>query len=209
MTSSSSVYFLLDKSGSMEKYKNDTIGGFNQFVNKQKTDNPGGKLSLLLFNDECHTVYTNVDIENVEILDGRSYDPCGTTALLDAIAKTIKMAEEEKPVAASADKIIVVILTDGEENSSRKYTKKQVNELIESKISATAAAWSFVFLGANQDAIKEAGAFGIPEHSAMTFAQDSTTAAFGNLSAAIGRQTSMASCSVVFTQTERESSLSF
>jgi uncharacterized protein YegL len=191
-----SIYFILDKSGSMHACLNDTIGGFNAFIEKQKIDNPNGTMSLILFNDEIVTAYKHKPIYEVEPLTPKIYFPSGATALLDAIGSTIKMA------TGTSAAVSVVILTDGEENASKKYSKIHINDLIESRRDA----WSFVFLGANQDAIKEARNLGIPERGAMTFTQNNTRAVFESLSDAFTRQATCDDVTISFTDAERSRS---
>jgi uncharacterized protein YegL len=191
-----SIYFVLDKSGSMHACLDDTIGGFNAFIEKQKIDNPNGTMSLVLFNDEIVTAYKHKPISEVEPLTPKIYFPSGATALLDAIGSTIKMATGTRTAVS------IVILTDGEENASKKYSKIHVNDLIESKKDE----WSFVFLGANQDAIKEARNLGIPERGAMTFTQNNTRVVFESLSDAFSRQATCDDVTISFTDIERSRS---
>lgn len=110
--------FLLDKSGSMDSVLDDTIGGFNSFVRSQVS--LGGTLSLYTFSDTCHCVYKDVPIEDVKPLTKDTYIPEGSTALYDAMGK----------VLSENDKGTLVVLTDGQENSSKKYTKSHVKDLI-------------------------------------------------------------------------------
>lgn len=188
-----SIYFVLDRSGSMHTCLNDTIGGFNAFIEKQKIDNPYGTMSLILFNDEIAIAYKNKPIAEVEPLTYKIYYPSGSTALLDAIGSTIKMA------TGSATAVSVVILTDGEENGSKLYTKMHINDLIANKRDT----WSFVFLGANQDAIKEARNLGIPECGAMSFDTHNTKVVFESLSDAFSRQATCEDVTISFTGVER------
>ena len=194
------IFFILDRSGSMYGSVDDTLGGFNAFVDRQRTDNPDGTLSLILFNHALKTVYSGRPVKEVDPLTMRDYSPHGQTALLDAIGATIKTAER-RAATVEGRSVMVVILTDGQENSSRTYTKAHVNDLIAAK-----ADWTFVFLGANQDAISEARNIGIPECSAMTFDQGNTTQAFDGLSDAVGRQISGESATVEFSGLERAQS---
>jgi len=195
------IYFVLDRSGSMYGSLDDTLGGFNAFIDRQREDNPDGTMSLVLFNHTLKTEYSARPVKDVRPLTARDYSPQGQTALLDAIGATIKTAEQ-RPITEAGRSIMVVILTDGRENSSRTYTKAHVNDLIAAKIDD----WSFVFLGANQDAIGEAQNIGIPECSAMTFDQGNTTQAFAGLSSAVGRQISGESETVEFSGLERAQS---
>ena len=191
----SQIYFILDGSGSMHSFVNDTIGGFNSFVSSQQSDNSDGTMSLFLFNDTVTSVYKNKPIENVEKLTSETYFPAGTTALCDAIGVTIKYADTQ-----NGEKKIIVILTDGDDNTSKDYTKNHINDLIEIK---KKEGWQFVFLAANQDAINTATQYGIGNNAAMTFNQDHTEDTFECLSAAIGRQVTGESQDVEFTGLER------
>ena len=116
--------FLLDVSGSMESCWDDTIGGFNAFVNDQKAT--GGTLTLIQFDHEYQVTFERTKIEDVQPLTRATYKPRGSTALLDAIGRLIK---EWKGSANPS----VVILTDGLENASHKFTKAHIKDLIETK----------------------------------------------------------------------------
>ena len=112
--------FLLDKSGSMEMRLSDTIGGFNSFVREQIT--LGGDLSLYTFSDACKCEYRDVPIDKVPLLTVENYIPSGNTALFDAMGQILK---DHKHIGT------FVVLTDGQENASRKYTKAHIKDLIE------------------------------------------------------------------------------
>jgi uncharacterized protein YegL len=137
--------FLLDRSGSMESCRQDTIDGFNTFIESQKQF--GGTMTLCLFDDEFETVYEKTPIEDVPVLTEETFVPRGGTALLDAMGQVLKMQ--------LSDDTMVFILTDGEENSSVTYTSAHVNDLVNLK------PWKFVYLGANQDAVLAATNLGI------------------------------------------------
>lgn len=141
--------FLLDRSGSMETCRDDTIEGFNAFVDAQKAD--GGTLTLLLFDHEVNVLYENKAIGDVEPLTHDTFVPRGGTALYDALGHVLKMDLPRDTVC--------IVLTDGDENSSKTYTGAHVKDLIESK--QTNEGWSFVYLGANQNTIMNAQRLGI------------------------------------------------
>lgn len=141
--------FLLDRSGSMNVCRDDTINGYNAFVESQKP--LGGTMTLVLFDHEIETVYENVPIADVKPLDEKTFVPRGGTALHDAIGHVMRM---DLPKDTS-----VIILTDGEENSSDKYTAMHVKDLIQ--MHEQNDGWSFVYLGANQDTITAATNLGI------------------------------------------------
>jgi hypothetical protein len=170
--------FLLDRSGSMESCWDDTIGGFNAFLNEQKAD--GGTLTLIQFDHEYQLTYGRVKIEEVAPLTRQTYTPRGSTALLDAIGRLIKDWKGSSNPS-------VVILTDGQENSSHNFTKAHVKDLIEQK---TKDGWTFAYLGANQDAFAEAGSIGIAPGCTMNYDANRTPDAMRVLSAAMSSQAS-------------------
>jgi uncharacterized protein YegL len=141
--------FLLDRSGSMESCRDDTIGGFNAFVDAQKAD--GGTMTLVLFDHEVNVLYENKTIGDVEPLTTETFVPRGGTALHDALGHVLKMDLPRDTVC--------IVLTDGDENSSKMYTGAHVKDLVQNK--QTNDGWSFVYLGANQDTIMNAERLGI------------------------------------------------
>ena len=141
--------FLLDRSGSMESCRDDTIGGFNAFVEAQKAD--GGTMTLVLFDHEVNVLYENKTIGDVEPLTTETFVPRGGTALHDALGHVLKMDLPRDTVC--------IVLTDGDENSSKMYTGAHVKDLVQNK--QTNDGWSFVYLGANQDTIMNAERLGI------------------------------------------------
>lgn len=195
------IHFLLDRSGSMESCLKDTIGGFNAFVREQA---PTSTLSLYLFNNTFEIVYENKKIKDVEKLDFR---PRGGTALLDAIAQTIEQVEKNNTQRwADLDDVgnVIVILTDGEENSSTKYTKGDINDMIATK---KAQGWKFVFLGANQDAIKNAVDMGIGRDAAMDFDTANVGEVMRSASSALSRCVTGETQDIVFTNEERSQNI--
>jgi len=169
--------FLLDRSGSMETCWDDTIGGFNSFVSDQAT--LGGKLTLIQFDHEILKSYSDLDLKEVKPLTRSTFTPRGSTALLDAIGSTVK--EWTGPPAT------LIILTDGHENASTKFTKAHVKDLIEQK---QKEGWTVMYLGANQDAFAEAGAMGIGAANTMNYDIRNTPEAFRSLSAACSQVSS-------------------
>lgn len=162
----------------METCWDDTIGGFNAFLNEQKT--MGGTLTLVQFDHEYLLSYEAKPIEEVEPLTRETFKPRGSTALMDAIGRAIKEIRT-KTIPT------VVILTDGLENSSHKYTKAHIKDLVEER---TKDGWTFVYLGANQDAFAEAGSLGIAPACTMNYDPRRTPEAFHQLSAAMSSQAS-------------------
>jgi hypothetical protein len=159
---------VLDRSGSMHSVASDTVGGFNRFVEDQKAAPGRAVLTLVQFDTEYEFVHRAVPVGQVPPLD---FHPRGGTALLDALGRAIVETGERlaaMPEDARPGKIAFVVLTDGQENSSREYTRERVFEMIRRQNEEY--SWQFLFLGANQDAISAASSIGIPAAAAMTYA---------------------------------------
>ena len=155
------IVFILDKSGSMAGKEGDVIGGYNAFLKTQLMEPGETMVTTVLFNDRYFVLYNGVAAEKAA-MEPRDYSPEGTTALLDAVGKTILELSSRitrTPEFLSPRKVIVVITTDGLENASREFDKKQIKELINRQ--RTMHDWSFIFLGADIDAYAEASAIGI------------------------------------------------
>lgn len=154
------IVFLLDRSGSMSGLENDTIGGFNGFVKKQAEIGPTN-LTTVLFDDQYEILHSGIDAKNA-VLTEKEYFTRGSTALLDAVGKTIDevgMRLAATPEAQRPGKVIVVITTDGLENASRRYGYEQVKAMITRQ--SEQYRWEFIFMGANIDAAQEGQKLGI------------------------------------------------
>ena len=162
----SELVFILDRSGSMESMCAEAIGGFNSFLEEQKKLPGEAKLTVVLFDHEYTFLCNGQDIKSVEPLTDKIYTARGTTALLDAVGRTVD--EVGKRLAATPEdqrpsKVLVAILTDGQENASSSYTKAKIQEII--KHQTDKYAWQFLFLASNQDAFSEAQQLGIHLHN--------------------------------------------
>ena len=178
----SQIYCAIDCSGSMTPYIDRTVSGFNEFVQSSSDDSV---LSLLLFSDTVKVVSENIKIPDVKPLTAALYRPRGCTALLDGIGQAIELAEKFESKSWADDmSTVILIMTDGEENASTKYTKTRINKLITKK---KLLGWSFIFMGANQDAIRTAADFNIQEDSSLTFDTNNVAEAFRSASHAIDR----------------------
>ena len=168
------LVFILDRSGSMAGLEDDTIGGFNAMIQKQK-DEPGEAfVSTVLFDNVSEVIHDREDVQKIKPMTRNEYYVRGCTALLDAVGGAIhhignvhKYArEEDRP-----EKTLFVITTDGMENASRKYSYEKVRSMIERQ--KERYGWEFIFLGANIDAAKEAARFGIDADCAADYHADS------------------------------------
>lgn len=165
------LVFILDRSGSMSGLEDDTIGGFNSLIKKQKTEKGEARVTTILFDDEVEILHDMVDIKKIKPLNSKQYFVRGCTALLDAIGKTINRIEGEhrKHAESAPEKVLFIITTDGMENSSKEYDYKKIKNLVEKH---QKAGWEFLFFGANIDAIKTAGDFGIKASRAVNYKSD-------------------------------------
>lgn len=168
------LIFILDKSGSMGGLEKDTIGGFNSMLKKQQELEGECKITTVLFDNNYELLHDRIDIRAIAPITAREYQVGGSTALLDAMGMTIhKIAKVQGQTAEEyrAEKVIFVIITDGEENSSREYSIENIKKLVE--MQKTKDGWEFIFLGANIDAVQTAGQFGINNDRAVTYLADS------------------------------------
>lgn len=187
MARKTEIIIILDRSGSMQSTKHDAIGGFNSFVAEQKKIEGEATLTLVQFDTYYEVNYEDKDIMLVEELNERTYVPRGSTALIDAMGRAIFQAESRWSAKKKEEQpnMVVVIITDGEENSSREYLMSDVNARIGS---LREKGWEFVFIGANQDAIKTGARFGIAAENSLSYACNSigTQALFSSVSKNVG-----------------------
>lgn len=166
MKKDTELVFIVDKSGSMRNLVNDTIGSFNSVLDEQKkdTEHGGAYVTTIFFNHSHEKIHDRKNIKDVEHITDKDYVTSGCTALLDAVGDTINELSKKEEI--KDHKVIVAIITDGYENSSKEYNKKQIKELIESK---EKEGWQFVFCGANIDAASEGGKIGICKDCSIGF----------------------------------------
>ncbi|RXJ04114.1 VWA domain-containing protein [Anaerobacillus alkaliphilus] len=160
------IIFLLDRSGSMEGLEEDTIGGFNAFINKQRQLAGETMVTTVLFDDQYEILWNGVNAEEVRLTND-NYFVRGSTALLDAVGKTILEVGHRLAKTKEPGKVIFVITTDGQENASREFTYKKVKELIRHQ--QEKYSWEFIFLGANIDVAREADSLGISMEQTFSF----------------------------------------
>ncbi len=156
------LVFILDRSGSMTGLEKDTIGGFNAMLKKQKEVEGECRITTVLFDNQLNILHDRLDIQAIGSLTERDYHVGGSTALLDAIGSTInKIGNVQKHSSHEhrASKVLFVIITDGEENSSREFSSQRIKKMIEHQMNKY--GWEFIFLGANIDAVETSKMYGI------------------------------------------------
>ncbi|MCH4827108.1 vWA domain-containing protein [Planococcus halocryophilus] len=167
------LVFILDKSGSMAGLEKDTIGGFNALLEKQRKLPGEVRVTTVLFNQGYELLHDRIPVTGVAPITEEDYQVGGMTALLDAMGSTIqKISNVQKSTMQEqrADRVMVVITTDGMENSSCEYSYKKIHEMIAMK--KNTANWEFIFLGANIDAVATAKQFGVEEDFAVNYHAD-------------------------------------
>jgi len=178
------LYFLLDRSGSMHSIRTDTMGGFDAFIEEQRSTPGRGLVTLAQFDDAYAEVYVDRDLVDVPPL---ALAPRGSTALLDALGRLITTAGERLAALPEEDRpgsVVVGVMTDGQENASREWSHPQIKALIEQQ--TRDYGWQFLYLGADQDAIEEGSKMGFAAEKSMTYARGKTKESLAHLSTNIG-----------------------
>jgi len=216
----SHVIFVLDDSSSMQSCRKQTIEGFNEFLEGQKVDATETDIetfvSLYKFDgSNVNCVIDQTDVQSVEPLNEKTYNPRGSTNLLDAMGgvmmKTnLQLSEKKKK---NRESVIVVILTDGEENCSRTFANNDIKQMVEK---AEGKNWGFMFLGANIDAFSVGASMGFSQHNTMQYSTKNMGETMRSASAmssrmksayASGMDTTIAYASSTFTEEERLSAV--
>ena len=167
------IVFILDRSGSMAGLEEDTIGGFNAMIEKQKREPGEALVSTVLFDNVSEVIHDRVDIQKIEPMTRNAYCVRGCTALLDAVGGAIHHIGNVHKYARAEDrpeKTLFVITTDGMENASRQYSYEKLKAMIQRQ--KEKYGWEFLFLGANIDAAREASRFGISADRAANYHAD-------------------------------------
>lgn len=180
------LVFIIDRSGSMSGLEEDTIGGFNAMLREQQEVDDEAVVTTVLFDDQYELLHDRMDIHAIKPLTREDYTVRGSTALLDAIGRTIhniRKAQHNTKDEFRAEKVMFMIITDGQENASRHYTADMIKERIERQ--RKKYGWEFIFFGANMDAIAEAGKIGIAADRAQNYSADAhgTRSSFAAMSA--------------------------
>lgn len=154
------IVFLLDRSGSMSGCESDTIGGYNSYLKNEKNKN--ALVTTVLFDDQYKLLTDRVKLSEVKELTNKDYFVRGSTALLDAIGKTINYLDRKK-----ANKVLFIITTDGYENASREYNKSKIKSMIEKH-----SNWEFMYIGADIDSYTEGASLGIKYDNISNYRKD-------------------------------------
>lgn len=168
------LVFILDRSGSMSGLESDTIGGYNAMLEKQKKEPGEAIITTVLFDDRYDILHDRINLKGIAPITDKEYYVRGSTALLDAVGRTIsKIGNAQKHTAEDerAEHVMFVITTDGMENASREYNYEKVRQMIEHQNNKY--GWEFIFLGANIDAVETAERFGISKDRAANYNADS------------------------------------
>jgi Mg-chelatase subunit ChlD len=203
------ITVILDRTGSMESIRDDTIGGFNVFLDEQKRQPGKATLTLVQFDsqDPYEVVHQFKSVEKVSELTRETYVPRASTPLLDAIGRGINDLEKclaDMLVAERPTKVVFVVITDGQENASREFRRDQILKMINEK--EKKHGWQFVFLSADLDAINDALDQGFQAKSAMLFDKTGvgTRNAFASVSQNISNYRASRSQDVSFTDEDRK-----
>ena len=172
-TNITELVFILDRSGSMQGLEKDTIGGYNSLLKKQQKLSDTAMVTTVLFDDRYELLHNRENIKTVANITEDEYYVRGSTALLDAIGKTIlRISNKQKslPAHKRADNVVVVITTDGYENASVEFTSRKIKALVEKH--KEKYGWEFIFLGANIDSFATAESFGISRNRTANYHAD-------------------------------------
>lgn len=163
MSKKLTIVVVLDRSGSMQSIKADTIGSFNEYVATVGKESPKSTLTLIIFDSQSiDTIYNNVPILQVVPLNDSTFIPRSSTPLYDAIGQGVRFLDELK-----GKNPVLVIITDGEENSSREYRRETIKSLLDEK--QEKSKWLVMYLGANQDAFAVGSSVGMKMANTMNF----------------------------------------
>lgn len=177
--------FLLDKSGSMESLRDQAVSGFNEYLHKLQGNKVSVDFNLVLFDDvSIDKPYIMTPLRKVEKLTRDTYVPRGLTPLYDSAVDAIKELEAKVSMIKGSVAVSVVIMTDGLENASKRYTHQDLRSLVQRL--EKEKGWTFAYMGANQDAYAEAQKMGININNTLQWAADTrgTLKAFGSLASA-------------------------
>ena len=203
------ISIILDRTGSMERIRDDTIGGFNTLLQEQKRESGTATLTLVQFDsqDPYEVIHQFAPIQSIPELTRQTYVPRAGTPLLDTIGRGINDLEQqlgEMSPNQSPAKVAFVIITDGQENSSQEFRKEQIVSMIQRKQERD--GWQFVFLSADLGSINDARSYGFQESSSMSYDPNArgTPRAWSSLSSRISDYRGSRSNEIAFTEEDRK-----
>jgi len=173
MNNITELVFILDRSGSMAGLEEDTIGGFNAMIEKQRRQEGECYVSTVLFDTDREVLHDRIRLKDVPKMTDKDYTVRGCTALLDAVGKAIHHIGNVHKYARREDvpaHTMFIITTDGHENASHRYTSDDVKRMI--KRQKEKYGWEFLFIGANIDAVETAARYGIGKERAVNYRAD-------------------------------------
>lgn len=183
------IVIVIDKSGSMNSSRDDVIGGFNAYINDlKKSEDTDVKLTLVMFDNYVHKLYSGKTLKDVNELCSKTYCPGGATALNDAVMEAVEDVEARLKKSKSKDdpQVMVVVFTDGEENGSNKFDKNAVSDKRKEK---EAEGWAFIFMGADMDAWAAGSSYGMSAGNTISLGKQ----AIGSSMAYLSNRTAKAS----------------
>jgi Mg-chelatase subunit ChlD len=203
------ISVILDRSGSMESIREDVVGGFNAFLGEQKRTEGLATLSLVQFDTQnpYEVLHSFTLVQAVQPLIRETYVPRGGTPLLDAMGRGINDLEQSLGAMREADRparVVMVFVTDGQENSSREFSREQVARMISAK--QEVAGWQFVYLSADLDAVNDAiRQYGVRATQAMAFDKNAqgSQAAFASVSANVASYRRYERADMAFSEEDR------
>jgi len=183
------LVFILDRSGSMAGLESDTVGGFNAMIDKQKKQDGECYVSTVLFDNASEVLHDRVKLADIRKMTDDDYTVRGCTALIDAIGGSIRHIRNIHRYARPEDvpaHTVFVIITDGQENASHRYSGEQVRQMID--LQKKEQGWEFLFIGANIDAVETAARYGISGDRAVNYHADNkgTQVIYETVSRAVG-----------------------
>ena len=167
------MVFVIDRSGSMTGLEDDTIGGFNSTIKKQKEEEGEAKVTTILFDNRYEVLHDRFDLNQIGEMTSDEYYTRGTTALLDALGRAIRKTvnvQRHLPEEERAENVVFVVITDGYENSSREFSYRDIRHMV--KKEQEKYGWEFLFLGANIDAVAEGGRMGFRADRSVRYMHD-------------------------------------
>lgn len=166
------VVFILDRSGSMFRLEKDVVGGFNSTIKTQKENKGECLVSTVLFNDHSEVIHDRIPINKIDKMQETDYQPSGSTALIDALGDSINYIQKVHKIIRKEDvptNTIFIITTDGQENSSNKYSANEIKKLITKK---QEQGWQFIYLASNIDAIETSKMYGFKKEYSHNYIND-------------------------------------